>query len=312
MKILPVILNLILLLFISSCEKMTNPEISRNDTIPEFPDDKGDSILDTIFYGHLSDQDIIPKDSAFHINFSDGSSIQMNDIVLYDTSSCILLLKDRLHVSYGPSPDASVYIKFNAMVNDKIIFSGSVWDYYSSNHPAPTSFFISSRPPGTIDSEIIPFTVDDYYGLNPEIIGVFADQKKLCAGVSCVLDSINISLSDAHYAIITITFSNLDSFNYYIVDPNKISSSYVEGFLNLDITNQETEVQYYELPDTWESTARNFTMDNVSLLETDGNLSFTYSMRYTEEFIPGNYNCYMHYNTNDCVGHFKIPLQPIV
>ena len=50
-------------------------------------------------------------------------------------------------------------------------------------------------------------------------------------------------------------------------------------------------------------------MENVSLLEVNGKLSFTYSMRYTEEFIPGNYNCYMHYNTNDCVGHFKIPLQ---
>jgi len=76
-----------------------------------------------------SENDTIEK-SGFNIEISDGTIITEDDILYYDSTSCIFFLKNPLYISYKESESGNLLENwFTVLVNGDTIYKGLIYPY---------------------------------------------------------------------------------------------------------------------------------------------------------------------------------------
>ncbi len=236
---------------------------------------------------------------GFSVEFSNGTVINEKDISFYDSSTCILFLKDSLYLNFGFEGDAYIdFTEFSIFVDNDIIYKGIIYpDIFCAASPVP--IYISSMTYPTFESDIIRINYFSYYKdsipdpRNDErIITALEKNGLLHHGISCEINNLALS-SDNNLAVIcTVTIKNHDNVNYYIPDPAKMGAehfSYFTGGLNL--LNKETNEYYYPSTDNATSEWNDLTMDDLSILESNSEVTYTFESLYNSSLKKGLYDC---------------------
>jgi hypothetical protein len=236
---------------------------------------------------------------GFSIKFSEGTVIEEQDIAFYDSSTCILFLKEDLYIVYAPEDSPYTdYTEFKTFVGSDMIYRGIIWpSIFCMGSPAP--LYISSYSYPVFESSIIPINYIRYYRdstqdprNDPRIIMSLEISNLLHHGISCTIDDVGLSSLNNSIVICTITITNHDLVNYYIPDPAKMGAqkfNYYTGGLYLE--NVETEESYR--PETSNATMEwNYTtMDELSLLKSKSELTWTYESTFDSYLEQGLYDC---------------------
>lgn len=244
----------------------------------------------------------LKNDSGFSIKFSDGSAINEKDIVFYDSSTCNLFLNDELHLNYvlGEPPNVD-YIEFSVYVDKDIIYQGIVYPALVAA-PSPEPSFIASYSYPTFESDIVPIRHISIYPNSVDnrnhtrIISFLDNNDLLHHGISCSIDSINISFKNDSSVSCTFTIKNNDNINYYIPDPAKMGAerfNFCLGglYLKSKEINEDIFQDYINYPG-WEI----LTMDDFSILESKSQVTFNYVSSYNLKINKGIYECNFYYH----------------
>ena len=237
--------------------------------------------------------------SGFSVEFSDGTVINEKDIAFYDSSTCILFLKDSLYLNFGIEGSAYVdYTEFSVLVDNDIIYKGIIYpDIFCAASPVP--IYISSLTYPTFKSDIILINYFFYYKdslpdpRNDErIITALEKNGLLYNGISCEIKSLALSSNNDLAVICTVNIKKHDQVNYYIPDPAKMGAEYFSYFTGgLNLLNKETNEYYYPSSDNVTSEWNDLTMDDLSILESKSEVTYTYESLYSTSLKKGLYDC---------------------
>ena len=262
------------------------------------------------------DNNLIISDPEFSIKFSDGMVISEKDIVYYDSSTCNLFLKNNLHFKYvfGEPPNVD-YLKFSVFVDTDTIYQGIVYPADVAQPPPNPCFIASySYPYEYFDGDIISIRYPDFYSNiietrhNNLVINSLEKSSLLKKGITCSIDSIYLSSQNDSIVTCVFTIKNHDVINYYIPDPVKMGFgrfSLCLGGLSLKYKekNDDIYVKFNNLFG-WEV----ITIDDLSLLNGNDEVTFTYESLFNKNLNPGLFECRFYYCFLIGYGKLSIPL----
>ena len=271
-------------------------------------------LISLILISCESEKDTIHNDSGFSIKFSNGFVIQEKNIIFYDSSTCNFFLYDALKLNYrfGDIPNEN-FLEFAAYIGNDIIYQGIVYPALVAS-PSPEPIFIACYSHPNFESDIVPVR---YIGIypnsvdkrnSPQIINSLEDSNLLNHGITCRIDSINISPHNDSSVICVFTLKNLDNINYYIPDPNKMGAerfSFCMGGLYLKSKDNSADI-YGDWVNSagWEI----LTMDDFSLLKSKEEITYTYEYSFISNINKGVYDCRFYYNLLSGYGTLSMPL----
>lgn len=235
------------------------------------------------------EKDIKRDIPGFSIEFSDGTIIRENDILFYDSSTCIIFLKEKLNLIVGTGKSTKTFTKFKVYVDNDEIYGGIIYPNMLFNM-AVHSPFISSRTYPEFESDFIEIyhyvdSANDY-----RIINCLNEKKLLKQGISCTIDSVYVdSYADSSVTCI-LTIQNHDDINYYIIDHEKMGimdfSCYTSGLVLINSINSD----YHSPTINYSSSGCNdLTLDDLSILEGNSKITYTYTSSYYPGFDKGTY-----------------------
>jgi hypothetical protein len=267
-----------------------------------------DLIIILILLSCKSTTDLDIDTSEFLIVFSDGTIIKEKEISYYDSSTCILFLKDNLRIIVGEGEPPESCTQFSIYVNDEIIFNGGLYPDYSFSSIPLNPIYISSKTYPILESSILPFVGRRKVINDPRIINSLEESSLLCQGVSCAIDTLKIVNNVDTCLEITITFQNPDNINYYIPDPNKMTVPIFNAFAGITLYDVETDELNYTTTDFWITSEWNFNMSDLSLIEKKDKKTYTYKSPVFRSIETGLYDCGFMIDNNRHFLPIPIPL----
>ena len=230
---------------------------------------------------------------SFLIEFSDGTVIHEEDISFYDSSTCIIFLKDKLTLpnETGEPPNVE-YPTFSVFINDDLIFDGIIYPALVAA-VSPSPFFI---PSPTAPTNIIPIEYAGFHTNTKDvrndkrIIDYFDNSNLLHHGISCSIDSVYVHSYIDSSVTCTFTIRNNDDVNYYIPDPIKMGSHIFNNYTGggLWLKNKESNEYHWSIQDVnlgWDV----LTLDELTILQSKGEISFTYTSSFYPKIGKGIY-----------------------
>jgi len=196
-----------------------------------------------------SDNNPLSADPEFSLKFENGIIINEKDIVFYDSSSCNLLLKNKIQFNYmAKGISGYEFLKFSVHVDNDTVYQGIVIPAFTAG--VPETPYIESDLYLDFDSDIIPlryyrqFTSPEDKRNDPRIISAFERSDLLKHGISCKVDSIYKSSDNDSSVVCVFTMENHDDINYYLPDPNKMGYlNFSSCVMGLNLINKNTSEQ---------------------------------------------------------------------
>lgn len=234
--------------------------------------------------------------TGFSIEFSDGTVIHEEDISFYDSSTCILFLKDKLTLpnEAGEPPNVE-YPEFSVLINDDIIYEGIIYPaLVAAVSPSPYFIHSSTAPTDVIPISFAGFHTNTKDVRNDQRIIDFLDNSNLLHhGISCTIDSVYIHSYIDSSVTSTFTLWNNDNVNYYIPDPGKMGAANFNNYTGggLTLINKETNEYHWPKMDNITSDWDNLKMEDLSILESKSEITFTYTSSFYPKIDKGIYRC---------------------
>ena len=101
--------------------------------------------------------------SGFYLEISDDTIITEDDILYYDSSSCILFLKDDIYFSYKESESGNILKnEFTVFVNRDIIYQGVIYPYDYMTIAGPSMPFFIYRDEQDLDRSVMEIRFAGY------------------------------------------------------------------------------------------------------------------------------------------------------
>ncbi len=259
-----------------------------------------------------SENNTTPNDPEFSIEFSDGTIIGENDLLFYDSSTHMLFLKEALILDYEEIKEHNfLFSTFAVLVGKDTIYKGILYpSVFSAMPPVPIYIFRD---------------FDYYYGNNIvqiqcyidsldfrndlRIIHALENNGLLHHGLSCTIDSVRVTSCQDHSDVVcTFTIKNHDRINYYIPDPEKMGQldfNYYTGGLNFN--SQEGYDMYFLRWSVPGSDWDNLTMDDLSLLRSENEVTYTFTSSDYDAMEMGLYTGYLRFwGTKDNTPEFTL------
>lgn len=271
-------------------------------------------VINLILVGCNSDIDM--DNSGLRIVFSNGTIINSSDLNYYDSSTCMLFLKEKLVLPYrlGEYPNIE-FVDFSMYINNELIYEGMVYpDLVAA--PCPCTYYIASVGLDTLQCEIIPIrhnafsanTVD--IRNDQRIINWLKNNNVLLNGISISVDTVYISPDNDKTVFCTITIRNHDDINYFILDPGKMGHEHFNFYSSgLYLRQVDAVSDYYhdynEIDPGWYS----IDMNDLSLLEGQSDVSFTIKNVYQSSLAEGVYKCSFMYGELNRTFNLDMPLE---
>ena len=133
---------------------------------------------------------------VFHMKISDGTGITEDDIMFYDSSTCILFLEEKIYLSYQ-EPDSGRLFRneFSVFVDDKEIYSGLIFPEEIITCAGPPRTYIIQRDKDVLDRSVmeIAFAGESPDLRNdPRIIDALESDGLLRSGISFTIDQVEV------------------------------------------------------------------------------------------------------------------------
>ena len=241
-------------------------------------------------------------DSGFSIKFSDGTAINESDITFYDSSTCVLFLDEILSFQFvsGESPNI-IFSEFSVLVNGEDIYNGIIYpELYAALPPVP--FYISSITSPNFESTIVRIMYSGFHTQTPDarndprIINALENSSLLRNGLTCSLDSVYISALNDSLVIYSFTIRNHDQEDYYIPDPEKMGNDHFNYYTGgLYMWSKEPEEYYHPRIENTTSDWNILSMGDLSILDGNGQVSYTVEASYYSSVGEGVYMCSIRY-----------------
>lgn len=258
--------------------------------------------------------------TGFFIKFSNDIVINQDDIVFYDSSECIFLLKDTISFSYstGNPPDVE-FVDFSISIDNNVIYSGIVYpEGVSMVSPNPT--YIASYTYDDFNSNILHVKFVNYFRESlyddtrndNRIISFFENNNNLRKGIAISLDSISIASDNDSTITTTISIENRDNLNYYLPDPIKVGSEHFNYLVGgLILIDTETSIGYSPYVDysSYDYNWNKLKMEDLSILEANSKITYTYNSLYSQAFEMGLYDCNFRFGVLRDFNTITIPLE---
>jgi hypothetical protein len=240
--------------------------------------------------------------TGFQIRFSNNIIINQNDIIFYDSSECLFLLRDTIKFKYSVgNPSNLEFVKFSITIDNNLIYQGIVFPEGVSLG-SPNRTYIASYTDNDFKSNLLHVIYQNFWrdslSSDPRnddrLISFFEERNKLRKGITIALKSIRLSTIKTSSIINTITMTNNDNIDYYLPDPNKIGSdhfNYLTG--GLDLTDKITYFNYAPYHDYPNSTYNwnKLKIEDLSILKSKNEVTFTYESLYPNNISKGYYDC---------------------
>lgn len=244
-----------------------------------------------LFYSCSSDDE-----SGLRIEISDKYILTTNDIEFYDSSTCILFLKENINLQLRDSED---YINkdFSIYIDDNLIYNGVFFPAYASMI-SPTPIYIATYSNDSIDSELLHFKFSGFPHNSTDnrndskLIDYYKNNDLLRNGINCKIENIERSLSGNSILNIDLCITNNDDCRYLIPDLSKISS---DQFFNLSgqfiVRNYNSNFNIPQILDDYILDKNVMTLDNLTVLEKREEMNFTVTAKFDSDIEKGNYSC---------------------
>lgn len=232
-----------------------------------------------------SDPEVELNDSELEIEFSDGTILTENEIEFYDSSTHTFFLKSDI-VSQGTLTD------FKIRVDNDSILGGVFHSCVLSSMPT-TPYYISDCFFSGHDVLTIGFYGNGENVLNDtRILNSLIENNKFHKGLSCQIDSVRIIESAGKTDVVsTITIKNHDNIAYYIPDVNKMGDHYYTDYCGgLSFSNINTGLSSFIKDSNSDRQRDDIKIDDLSKLESNSEMTFTYTSRNYHEIPAGEYN----------------------
>jgi len=230
-----------------------------------------------------SDQ-ALNQDTAFTIEFSDGTVITENNLLYYDSSTHLLYLKENLIYNQTPTD-------FTVFVDQEIMYQGIIYSSYLSSFPPQPLYILE---PGLYGDNIIQIgCIDDQADKRNDsrILNALEKNGLLVHGLSCTIDSLRVtSFSDYSRVTCSVTVTNNDGVNYYILAPEKMGELNFTCYMGgVKLINEETNLRYSFRWSVSNPDYANLALNDFLLLEKNGKASFTFQSSDYSKLEAGTY-----------------------
>ncbi|MCF8360817.1 MAG: hypothetical protein K9H26_18845 [Prolixibacteraceae bacterium] len=256
--------------------------------------------LFTLFLFLSCEKDIDNENSCFSIEFSDGTVIKGNNILFYDSSTCVLFLKEKVNLNVDTGDSVNPVMEFNLYVNEEKIYGGIIWPVIFNK--IPDLPYISCRSYPYFESDFMEIkhykdSANDY-----RIIECLEKNNLLKHGITCKIDTVYVnSYSDSSVTCV-LTLENLDDINYYVPDPRKMGVSRFNCYTGgLGLSDKTRDVHYSANYSTSQG-CNELSLDDLSVLKGNSKISFTYTSSYRTKFDKGTFSVKLRYES---MGFFK-------
>ncbi len=234
--------------------------------------------------------------SGFYIEISDGTIITEDDLLYYDSSSCILFLKDLIYLSYKESESGNLLENwFTVFVNGDTIYQGAIYPYDYMTSAGPPLPFIIYRDIHDLDRSVLEIRFAGFSNdlrNDSRIINALKNSGLLFSGITFTIDSVEVFDFFPYDSVrCVISVYNPDPINYYILDPQKMGETYYSLYNGgLVFTRHETG---YEtgFEGIYHSEYGTITEEDFSLLKANSSLSFAFSSTTYFISFSGIYKC---------------------
>lgn len=262
-----------------------------------------------------SEKDVEEEELEFIMELSDEYNLIENDIEFYDSSTCILFLKEAIDLNYriGNIPDIT-FKDFNVKLNNELIFSG-VFFPIDVAAPSPTTNFIGCYDNDSINSDIIQFEYINWPEIaedkrrDERLIQFFNQRGKLRKGLSCSIKNVKTSSTNDSILHVEMVVKNNDNYSYFIPDPAKMSSDqFITLTRGIYIKRANTEWYEGQLKDSYVLDKNIMTLNNLSIIRKNEELTFIVTAKYDFAFEKGDYNCVINYGNTTYLNFINLPL----
>lgn len=223
------------------------------------------------------------SDSEFKVEFSDSTLITEDNLLFYDSSTYLLFLKRDFDFNQSMSG-------FNVLVDNDTIYQGIIYSCVLSAPPPSPYYILDCFIYGYDIIEIGCYGESNDLRNDQRIISALKNSNLLLNGITCRIDSIKaISFSDYSEVTCTITIKNNDTINYYILDPQKMGELEFNYFTGgISFQNIETRVNWFlrwSVPSDWE----NITINDFSILKGNSEITYTFKSSDYHKMEKGMY-----------------------
>ncbi len=246
--------------------------------------------------------ELMPADhvasNGFYLKIADSVYIGPEMIDYYDLSTHIFYLKENYEFPEFTWTGGTEFQKFTVFAGREEIYQGAFWPAILSYYPfriplieIPQLFY-----PGYVIKIEFRVMYDSLGHLNPDpradprIIHALEKYNQLHEGLSLKIDS--VQPLDNNKVYIKITVINRDSFNYYILSPDKMGADlfhyFTTGLRLTRIDHREVFLSHkihVMQPDPWDS----WSTDWLEVLNSGEEKSFSWTYEDFDIIQPGNY-----------------------
>lgn len=238
---------------------------------------------------------------GFCISFGDSILLNHEDIDYYDFSTHMIYLKEPLSLfedSYSPEP---ANMPFTVYAMEKPVYSGTLFPaWYSSMPNGPFINWPSFYPAYVIPigySYLLfsdqPDTLSDPRE-DPQIVEALNRYGQYHGGLSVAIG--NIEFNPNGKVTFSFTITNEDSFNYYILSPEKMGTGLFHYYTNgLYLLNRESGLLAPQVevksPEPWDSWDTGW----FDLVNTHTSRTYTITYEQFDEVPPGQYDVYFRF-----------------
>lgn len=247
-------------------------------------------------------KDIEIDNSDLTIKINNEYTLSQDDIEFYDSSTCILYLKEKIEFQYRFIDIDSTghydfrFEDFAVYIDDEIIYSGKF-------HPANVAG-VSSKPIyipcySSSDSVSIDVMHIEFYEKRDEvsldnrndhrIIDYFKNHNLLKNGIEFSIENIAVSPSNDSVLVIQYTIKNNDRTEYLIPDPKKMNARQIAGINSGSVIFDDTGNNINIKLSNDYSVERKITIDCLSKIKKYSKTKFTMSLPYWSNFKKGKF-----------------------
>ena len=182
-------------------------------------------------------------DTGLSIQFSDGTVIHEENITFYDSSTCILFLKEELSILVGTGEPPTSSTEFSVFINNDLLFQGVIYPDFNFCSAPPMDPWISSKTYPILESKILPIKGSRDIINDRRFIMGLEESNLLKHGIKCRIDNAKISSDNDTTVICTFTYKNYDQLKdvflkTIIHESNRIIKE--NGYLIINSKNYKT------------------------------------------------------------------------
>ncbi|MFC2138459.1 hypothetical protein ACFLTE_09815 [Bacteroidota bacterium] len=239
-------------------------------------------------------------ETSLRIEISDKYILTEKDVEFYDSSTCMLFLKEKISLQLT---DSDIYSSkdFSIYIDNDFIYNGIFFPVYASMI-SPSPIYIACYTHDSIDTDLLHFkyvdfplnSIDDRN--NSILINLYKKNNLLRNGISCTIENIEPSSIDNSILNFELMIKNNDNYPYLIPDLSKISSDQffmLSGGFN--IKNYSTNENIPQRLDNYILDKTIMSLDNLTILNKKDKATFSVTAKYTSDIKKGTYSCELHF-----------------